>query len=511
MFTKTPVNHGSLRHNNPLTFSVLAVLFIIAFSFSETISLLINYWVSDSSYSHGPLIACISLYLFIWHHKLQLYKTKTKAMPFAIPIFMAALFIWWSGTAISIQVLQVTSLPLILLSIFYCLWGKEVLRIALFPVLFIYLSIPVWTIILSPLQNMTLWINAELISIVGIPAFIEGTNVHIPAGIFSIEHGCAGLKYFLSSLSTILLMTHLSKATIQVKFLVIALAILIALIANWTRVFLIIVIGHNSNMQHSIVNDHSNFGWLIFAIFFLPLILSCHKILLINSVKSTNTPLNTLSTSPEESVKKHTRKQLFIAIIILALTLLTTNLLSPLKIKSTNPSKNIQLPEINTNWNGPLMLHDEIELPIFYGFDEMASGIYRTNNLTAKVAVIKYQNQQQGSELIHYENNLYDEDQWDIIEHETIILVEDNNGNKNSINKKTLQSNNKKGKRHIYYWYRIGQFQTSSKIEAKLLQIPSLLNGRSDADLYYISVYCKDQCNYEIQKINPLLTKLMDQ
>jgi len=508
MLTKNLVIPRSARQSIPLIIGILAVLLFIVLFFNETINLLINYWISDSSYSHGPLIFCISVYLFFWHYKLQLYNIKTKAMPFAIPIFITSIFIWWSATAISIQVLQVLSLPLILLSTLYCLWGKEVLRIALFPVMLIYLSIPIWTVILSPLQNMTLWVSSELISIVKIPAYIEGTNVHIPAGIFSIEHGCAGLKYFLSSLSTILLMAHLSRATLQAKLLVLILAALTALIANWTRVFLIIVIGHNSNMQHSIVNDHSNFGWLIFAIFFLPLIFTSHKILLINSKKPINTPLNTPSTSREKSVENPTQKQFFVAITILILTLLTTNLLSPEKIKSQNLSRNIQLPEINTNWNGPLMSHDEIELPIFYGFDEMVTGIYRTENLTAKVTVIRYQNQQQGSELIHYENNLYDEDQWNSIEHKEISLINDKNKKRQSINKKTLQSNNKEDKRIIYYWYQIGQYQTTSKIGAKLLQIPSLINSRSDAGLYYISAHCKDQCDNEI---HPLLIKIMYQ
>jgi EpsI family protein len=513
MISETLMHHIHLQKNLFSVFILIVTAFILI-SFSETIHLLINYWLSDSSYSHGPLIACISFYLLFWHHKLALVNTKTKAMPFAIPLFIASLFIWWSATVISIQVLQVMSLPLIILSLFYCLWGKEIFRIALFPVMFIYLSIPVWTLILSPLQNMTLWVNSMLINFIKIPAFIEGTNVHIPAGIFSIEHGCAGLKYFLASISTILLMAYLSRASLQAKFLSLMLAIFTALIANWIRVFFIIVIGHKSDMQHAIVNDHSNFGWLVFAALFLPLLFFCHKLLPVPLKKSTISAISSPTEIESALIRNNRPKQFLTALLLATLVLIITDPLSPQNIKSERLSSGIKLPKVNIHWTGPTTLNDDSEIPLFYGFDEIAYGSYKKNHQvageTVTMSIIHYQNQQQGSELIHYENKLYNENLWSNVEHKTIILIADNANTKKSINQITLESANKRRKL-IYYWYEIGRYSTTSKIEAKLLQIPSLINQRSDASLYCVSINCKDLCENEMQSIHSLLTQVMSQ
>lgn len=478
---------------------VLTVLFIL-FNFSDANNLLKNYWILDSSYSHGPLILCISIYLLFWHQRVELLNAEIQPTFIFLPLLFASLFFWWSAKVLNIQVLQVAALPLILLFTFYCLWGKFISRIAFFPIMLFYLAIPIWTIILNPLQDITIWINSRLIETTRIPAFIEGTNVHIPAGTFSIEQGCAGLKYLLSALSTVILMAYLSSASTLAKCLAISLAIITTLIANWIRVFLIIIIGHISNMQNEIVNDHSNFGWFIFAIFFLPLLLTCHKLLPVN-IKDTE------EYKPFKHSKKKRAYQLIIALFIIIIFLLSSKIFSPSNINTLNSMDNLVLPIINNDWNGPTKNNTKVDLPKFNGFSHNVSGNYKKIDLTATVSVIKYQKQQQGSELIHYENHLFDTKQWQQAEHRRLWIAIGSDKKQTVMEKQLLSVLG--NKRLIYYWYKIGAYSTTSKVFAKLLQIPALMHHRADASLYFVSIDCRNNCENEKEEIQPILLKIL--
>ena len=66
--------------------------------------------------------------------------------------------------------------------------------------------------------------------------------------------------------------------TIQRKIAVVVLGIVISIMANWARVFSIVLIADISEMQSSLVSDHENFGWLVFIVFFAMFILVANKI-----------------------------------------------------------------------------------------------------------------------------------------------------------------------------------------------------------------------------------------
>lgn len=481
---------------------VLSIAFILL-SFSGTSLILKDYWITDSSYSHGPLILCISIYLIFWQHKNKLLNAKIQPTAFYLPFLFAFIFFWWSSKALNIQVLQVAALPIILLTTFYCLWGKVIGRIFYFPILLLYLAIPVWTIALKPLQDMTIMVNAFLIDITRIPAFIKGTNVHIPAGVFSIEEGCAGLKYLLSALSTILLMGHLSCASIKTKYFAALLAIFAALIANWVRVFLIIMIGHNSHMTSDIVNDHNNFGWLIFTVFFIPLLLVCHKLLPIN----TQGPVNDIPHKHGNNGLTKVAYQSVIALTIIVFVVISSRVLSPSNITTLHIAAHKDLPAGTGHWRGPFTLNTPDNLPHFKGFSHMLSGIYKSVDTSVTVSIIQYQKQKQGSELIHYDNHIFDSNQWQPAKQRIYRPVFGIN-KRQAMMELELISNTKR-KRLIYYWYQIGPYSTTSKIYAKLLQIPTLLHRRSDAGLFFLSIDCRDNCDYAKDKIQPLLKNIM--
>ena len=117
-----------------------------------------------------------------------------------------------------------------------------------------------------------------LIRIVDIPVFVEGNLVHLPAGSFEVAGGCSGIGFIPVGTSLATLYGYLYYSERRAQLLLIGIALLIAMIINWIRVFTVILIGNASHMQSPIVGDHATLGWIMFAIAMVPLFYFAHRL-----------------------------------------------------------------------------------------------------------------------------------------------------------------------------------------------------------------------------------------
>jgi hypothetical protein len=46
--------------------------------------------------------------------------------------------------------------------------------------------------------------------------------------------------------------------------------LLLGLVTNWVRIFILVLVGYYSQMQNNLVSDHELFGWLLFAVVVFP-------------------------------------------------------------------------------------------------------------------------------------------------------------------------------------------------------------------------------------------------
>lgn len=46
----------------------------------------------------------------------------------------------------------------------------------------------------------------------------------------------------------------------------------LGLLANWLRIYILVLIGYHTEMQSSLMNDHETFGWVVFAFILIPAI-----------------------------------------------------------------------------------------------------------------------------------------------------------------------------------------------------------------------------------------------
>ena len=77
---------------------------------------------------------------------------------------------------------------------------------------------------------------------------------------------CSGLRYLIASLMIGVLYAAISYRSAWRRAAFIAASILVPLLANWLRAYMIVMLGHLSNNTIAVGVDHLIYGWLFFGI-----------------------------------------------------------------------------------------------------------------------------------------------------------------------------------------------------------------------------------------------------
>ncbi|MCK5667365.1 MAG: exosortase, partial [Thiotrichaceae bacterium] len=250
------------------SFSVFLIAFISIF-FPTWLTLFDRWGKMDQGYSHGYLVLMIAVYFVYQQIRLiEVDKVKVNYL-FILPLLLCSL-LWSLSYHANIEVVQQVLLPIMLALFFIVLLGIQSGQKFLFPVLILLFAIPFWDYLVPYLQNITVFVNAVLLDAAGIPAYIEGVTVMIPAGVFEIAGGCSGLRYLVTALTLAVLFIYLNYTRWITGFILLVTAVFFALLANWLRVFIVIVVGHETDMQSELIKDYDTLGSILFALTLIP-------------------------------------------------------------------------------------------------------------------------------------------------------------------------------------------------------------------------------------------------
>jgi len=231
---------------------------------------LLHEWfeVPSSAYRHGPLLVLIAVWLAMRAVRTDAVPAEPSARSLPWLVLLALLSVaWLIAFRAGIQVLHQALLPILVwLGVRILLGSRAALRAAV-PIGLLYSAIPVWHVLVPALQAMTVAVVSALLRVVGVPAYVAGDFVTIRSGVFHVEDGCAGLHYFIVAATLAVLYGELRGDDRRVRVYLLALALALALVSNWLRVFIIITAGYLTDMQSYLVRvDHSTFGWAVFAL-----------------------------------------------------------------------------------------------------------------------------------------------------------------------------------------------------------------------------------------------------
>ena len=244
----------------------LLLAFIVPFAlYFGTIKSIVSIWDSSETFAHGYVILPISLWL-IWRRRANF--SALPPTPWWPALGMLALLGagWLVAHIGEVQVVTqymfVAMFPVIALAVF----GRRLAVSLAFPLLFLLFAVPFGEIFVGPLIEHTANFTVAAVRAVGIPVLRNGTRFELPTGSWSVVEACSGVRYLISSITLGSLYAYLTFRSTKRRLMFVALAIVVPIVANWLRAFMIVMIGHLSGMALATGVDHLIYGWLFFGL-----------------------------------------------------------------------------------------------------------------------------------------------------------------------------------------------------------------------------------------------------
>src|SRR5438094_808330 len=136
--------------------------------------------------------------------------------------------------------MRALSLPAVLAGALLLVIGPGRFTALLFPVLFLAFMAPlpadVIPAISHPLQGLAAWFTAHALPVVGIPAVLDGFSVRIPGYVLDVNESCNGLRFLLAMIVIGAALAWSTRTGSLRRFGIVALAVVVALVANLIRV-----------------------------------------------------------------------------------------------------------------------------------------------------------------------------------------------------------------------------------------------------------------------------------
>jgi exosortase A len=233
-----------------------------------TAASMVEQWRSNETFAHGFLIVPISVWL-IWERRKNLSLLRPQPTPWPLLLMAGVGFGWLLADLAEVQVVRQYAFVLMIPLAVWTILGNRVARAITFPLVFLIFAVPFGEFLLPPLMQFTADFAIAALRLTGIPVYREGLFFTIPTGSWSVVEACSGLRYLIASITLGCLYAYLTYRSWKYRLIFVGLSFVVPLIANGLRAYLIVMIGHLSNMQLAVGVDHLIYGWLFFGLVML--------------------------------------------------------------------------------------------------------------------------------------------------------------------------------------------------------------------------------------------------
>lgn len=245
----------------------LALLLLLALLglMRDTATDMVAIWWRSETFTHAFLVPPIAAWL-AWRRRAALRGLAARQMPWMLlPIALAAM-LWLLAELASVAAAsQAMLVALIVLSV-PALFGWATARVLAFPLGFLFFAVPVGEFLVPTLINHTADFTVAALRATGVPVYREGNDFVIPSGSWSVVEACSGVRYLIASLMVGTLYAYLNYQRLSKRLAFVAVAIVMPIVANWLRAYMIVMIGHLSGNKLAVGVDHLIYGWVFFGV-----------------------------------------------------------------------------------------------------------------------------------------------------------------------------------------------------------------------------------------------------
>ena len=358
-------NYKSLKNiilsNRIFFISILITLSI----YKDIVFLFISKWIESGTYAHGFFIVPISLYIFYTKGiVLKEFKQQISILGL-VGIFICSLIIVLAKLS-SVVIIQQIFLILLIHSIYISIYGFVNYKRNIFPLSYLFFCVPLGHFLINYMQTITANFSAFALPLSGINIYHEKWTIFTSRGKFEVAAACSGVRYLIATLALTTFFSYFNFQSLIKRILFVFFSLVVSVIANSLRAYLVILLAHLSHLKLAIGIDHLIYGWFFFGlIIFFILWFGCKM----SDVKETVT----INKSNITLISTHSKKYALLLISFILIPPLINNYLYDAK---KNDLYKIELTSLNWRETNEL----PSITPSYKGADDILSKRYRNEN-----------------------------------------------------------------------------------------------------------------------------------
>ncbi len=270
--------HQTVKSRLPLLSFILAATVLFIASYHETLLWMYGRYISSESYySHGFLVPFVTAY-FIWKQRDRFGESTPGFSGTGFILIVVALLAHLLGTIIYVFSVSGLSIFVLIFGLSLFLTGPRITRIILFPLAFTIFMFPLPSAFISiisfPLKLFVAKSGAWIAGLIGIPVYLEGFYISIPAGTLLVGNPCSGLRSLITFLALGSILAYISPLSLWKRVSILFVSVPVAIVSNVIRVPVLIVISHYRGLEAAMPGGfwHDGSGIMVFVIGFVLLV-----------------------------------------------------------------------------------------------------------------------------------------------------------------------------------------------------------------------------------------------
>jgi exosortase D (VPLPA-CTERM-specific) len=244
------------------------VMTVLGYLYADSLRFLVQTWLEDDNYSHGPFIPLISLYL-IWLRWRQLRTVERRGSWWGLTIVAAGLFVYVVGEFAAMYAVVHFSLWIVIVGLLACAIGLSGIRLLAFPLLYLLAAVPLPAFLQNELSSrLQLWSSAlgiGCLQLIGVMAYREGNVIDLGPIQLQVVEACSGIRYLFPLMALTLLCAYLYRESLWKRVLLVLSSIPISILLNGFRIGAIGVLVETYGGSAAEGFGHFFEGWVFFV------------------------------------------------------------------------------------------------------------------------------------------------------------------------------------------------------------------------------------------------------
>ena len=241
------------------------LLLAILILYRDTFVAMSGIWTRSETFAHAWLVPPIVLWL-VWRLRDALAQFTPAPQPWLILPMLLVAGAWLLGDMAGINSITQLCVTALLVLAVPAVLGLAVARQLTFPLVFLFFMVPIGEFLLPQMMEATADFTVAAVALSGVPVYREGLQFVIPTGAWSVVEACSGVRYLIASFMVGTLFAYLNYRSAWRRWVFVGVAILVPILANWLRAYMIVMLGHLSGNTLAVGVDHLVYGWLFFGI-----------------------------------------------------------------------------------------------------------------------------------------------------------------------------------------------------------------------------------------------------